>query len=237
MTATTSTASLLIACHGAKGVPLTVTDHADILRATGGFAGVHPCALRTEPMLEHVAEVLPEGPVVLVPYLMAEGYTLNLLSERLAALPIAARTTVCRAVGAHPEMAALLRRKGERACTERDWPAAETGFLLVGHGTPRNKASAATAEAQAERIAAAGTFAAVRTAFLEQAPSVAEALSGDGPAHWVVVGFFTDAGEHGRDDVPELLAETHARTVYAGPVGPDPGMAELIRHQAEAALD
>jgi len=239
MQPTTHRPALVICAHGARGVELTAEAHA---RAIGEqddgrrFAEVRACALRTEPFLEDVAAALPEGPVVLVPYLMAEGYTLDVLNRRLDALPIAARTTVARAVGAHPGMAELLHDMAARSCAEAGWSPDETGMLLVGHGTPKSPTSAATAEAQAARIAERGTFAAVATAFLEQSPTVAEALARPCPARWVAVGFFTDAGEHGREDVPALLAESGAAAVYAGPVGGDPGMAGLIRDAAAAAL-
>ncbi len=239
MQPTTGRPSLVICAHGARGVALTAEAHAARLRDQdkgARFADVRACALRTEPFLEDVAAALSPAPVVLVPYLMAEGYTLDILNRHLQALPIAGRTTVARAVGAHPGMAALLHDMAAHACAKEEWRLRDTGMLLVGHGTPKSRTSAATAEAQAARIADRGSFAAVATAFLEQSPTLAEALARPGPARWVAVGFFTDAGEHGREDVPALLAESGAEAVYAGPVGAEAGMAALIRDAAEAAL-
>jgi sirohydrochlorin ferrochelatase len=52
----------------------------------------------------------------------------------------------------------------------------------------------------------------------------------------VVVGLFVDAGEHGEEDIPGLLAPASVRAAYAGPIGPDPLITELILDQAQAAL-
>jgi sirohydrochlorin ferrochelatase len=58
-----------------------------------------------------------------------------------------------------------------------------------------------------------------------------------GARHCVAVGLFVDAGEHGEEDIPALLAPAGERAVYAGPIGPDPLITELILDQAYAALE
>ena len=51
----------------------------------------------------------------------------------------------------------------------------------------------------------------------------------------VAIGLFVDAGEHGEEDVPALLGD---RAAYAGPMGPDPLVTDLISlDQVHAALD
>ena len=44
----------------------------------------------------------------------------------------------------------------------------------------------------------------------------------------VAVGHFADAGPHGADDVAKLLAGLEGTVAYAGPVGCDPGLVDLI---------
>ena len=47
----------------------------------------------------------------------------------------------------------------------------------------------------------------------------------------VVVGLFVDAGEHGEEDIPALLAPAGERAVYAARIGPDPLVTELLLDQ------
>jgi sirohydrochlorin ferrochelatase len=65
---------------------------------------------------------------------------------------------------------------------------------------------------------------------------VPDALEGLSAARCVAVGLFVDAGEHGQQDIPALLAPARERAAYAGPIGPDPLIAELILDQVDAAL-
>jgi sirohydrochlorin ferrochelatase len=80
-------------------------------------------------------------------------------------------------------------------------------------------------------------FAEVAVGFLDEHPGVREALDALGAAHCVAVGLFVDAGEHGEEDIPALLAPAGARAVYTGPIGSDPAIAELILDHVHAALD
>jgi sirohydrochlorin ferrochelatase len=87
----------------------------------------------------------------------------------------------------------------------------------------------------AARIAEAGPFAEVTTAFLGVAPSVGEAVRRIAAEHCVAVGLFADLGPHGREDVARAVAACGNGAVYAGPIGVDPAVAELIVDQVAAA--
>jgi sirohydrochlorin ferrochelatase len=83
--------------------------HANALRRQGLFSAVEASALYGEPRLESVVGRLPDGPLDVLPFMMAEGYTLDRLADRLAACRPDAR--LLRAIGVHAAMAdALIAR-------------------------------------------------------------------------------------------------------------------------------
>ena len=128
-------------------------------------------------------------------------------------------------IGSHSALAELIAARAETACAARGWPARRTTLVLVGHGTTGDPESGATLHAQAERLAASGRFSAVRPAFLEQTPRLDQVAAALGDNLCVAVGFLADEGRHGRIDVPALLGPGHH---YAGPIGLDPGIPDLI---------
>ena len=95
--------------------------------------------------------------------------------------------------------------------------------------------SAATARQHAAAIQARRLFAEVAVAFLDEPPSVAEAVAGLRAPFVAAVGFLTDAGTHGAGDVARLLRATGRPGVYFGPIGPDPALRPLIIAQARSA--
>lgn len=223
-------AALLLCAHGVRGEAGVAWDHAASLAALDGFASVGACCVHGEPRLEDALAGIAAARSYLVPLLMAEGYTNDALAARhLAArsrLPGASR--LCRPVGSHPGLAALIVEAARERCRARGWPPTETALLLVGHGTPRHARSNRSLYRHGEAIAGRGAFAQVACAFLEDEPSLDAALRGTTARHRVVVGHFADAGPHGADDVSGILAALAPDAAYAGPVGCQPGLVELI---------
>ena len=227
--------ALVLCAHGTRGLAGAVSEHAAALGRETEFGEVGACALYGEPKLETWLDGLAAPKARLVPFMMAEGYTLDALKTRIAAHPKGGRVEVGRAVGAHPALTATLADRARQACYDAGWTPAETAFLLVGHGTKRHAASTRTAEAHACRLAGFGLFAQVSTAYLDDDPQVGETVARLRASQVVAVGFFTDCGDHGKDDVPELLHAAGLPFRYAGPVGPLPAMRAVIVAQARAA--
>lgn len=228
-------ASLILAVHGIRGVPGCAIDHAAALAARGLLAHVGYGCHKGAPDLVEVVRAAPTAEVVVAPLLMAEGYTLRAMSARLARdLPPERRPVILPALGAHPHLAALIEREATAACAANEWPTAETALLIVGHGTRRDPHSGATARRHAAGIERRGGFAEVAVAFLDQEPSVADALEALKATRCVAVGLFLDRGEHGEEDVPDLLAPAGGRAVYTGPIGIDPMVPDLILEQLSA---
>lgn len=235
-------AGLLLCCHGVHGGPGSTAQHAAAIQRLGCFAETRVCCLKGRPALAGVIERMHSPQIFLVPFLMAEGYTARqYLSRALAALPESqGRIVLCRPVGTNPRIANTLSAAAMRCCRDRGWAPQETTVIVIGHGTTRCADTGDTARRHVEALARLGDFAAAAPAFLEQAPSLEQALRSCASPHSVVVGLFADRGAHGENDVPLLLAQLRSAAAYAGPVGTAPELSNLIldqvlARQAEAA--
>jgi len=219
----------VICAHGARGGSAAAAAHARVLAGRGVFASVRACALLGAPSLDETLAALADEAVLLLPFLMADGYTARrVLPRRLAEAGIA--PTVRPPLGTHPGLASVIA-----AAARAHGAGRESALLLIGHGSGRDPASTGTARAHAARLAASGAFAAVATAFLDAPPGIAEALAGLGARPVVAVGLFADAGTHGDDDAPRRLAAARPDALYAGAIGPRPEIADLILAHATGA--
>ncbi|MCL6607816.1 MAG: hypothetical protein K6T74_06945 [Geminicoccaceae bacterium] len=184
--------------------------------------------LRGEPGIEAIARTSPR-PVAVVPLLMAEGFILDRLRELLAGID---GLTIARTVGTHPLLARVVAEAAEATTRARGWRAQEVVLVLAAHGTPRHPGSGEAAAALALRVRETAAWAAVETAFLEQAPLLGVRLSALAVRKVVVVGLFVDAGPHGKDDVEEALAAAPGPVAYTGPIGAAPAIRRILRERA-----
>ncbi len=226
--------ALVLCGHGTRGAGGVLDRHADAIRGRGVFADIRVCSLYGTPELGQVLDTVTATRVTVVPWLMCAGYTMDRLAERVARHARAGRVTLADPVGSPPCIADLAMNIAEQACRARAWPAARTALLLIGHGSGRNVVSAETTRRHAERIAAAGRFAHVSTAFLDEPPSPAAALARLDQPHCVAVGLFAERSLHGEQDVPRLLGD-RSDVTYTGPIGLAPAFADIMLAQACAA--
>jgi sirohydrochlorin cobaltochelatase len=231
-----SSAALVLCAHGIRGGPGCALDNARAIGRRGLFAEVEACAHKGRPGLIETLTRVKSRRVFLLPLLMAEAYTLRAMLRKLEKVPAPhGGLQICRPLGAHPRFADLIARRGDAACARREWPSAATALVIAAHGTTRDPDSGTTARAHAEAIRRSGSFAEVATAFLDEPPTLPQALSALSSRRCVVVGLFVDRGEHGEEDIPELLAPFGERAAYAGPVGTDPAVIEFILDQVRTA--
>lgn len=228
--------ALLLCAHGVGGAPGVAARHAAVIAARGAFSDVAACCLHGTPSPAAALAGIAAPRVLVLPYLMAEGHaTRALLPRALAGATQDVR--IARPVGVHDAMPRLIAARAETACRTRAWMPAETALLLIGHGTRRNAESGATARRHAARLATERRFATVLTAFLDEPPSVAEALADFDGKPLVAVGFFADRGSHGEDDARRLLAAADPAALYAGPLGCNPALVDVILDLAAEAED
>lgn len=220
--------------HGVGGGPGIAARHAARLEAARGIRPVRAACLRGEPSLESALAEAAGRPLVVLPLLMADGYILDWLERRLAARK-GPEATLLPPLGGDPRLAAVLRRMARERAAAAGLAPAVTTLLLVGHGTPKHAASGRTLEVQAARLRARGGFAAVETAFLEQEPFLADRARALRHRPVIALGFFVDAGPHGRDDVRRILAAVPG-VRHAGVVGERPEITALLARLARPAL-
>jgi len=210
--------------------------HAARIRRRGGFAEVRVGCLNDRPAPAAVAAAMRCERVYAVPLLMADGYTARKVMRGLRADPPGPRPEIvaCAPVGCHPGIAGLVAKAARSCCEAHGWAVADCVVVVAGHGTGRDANSKRTTLAHAASLAAAGGFAEVAAAFLEDRPPIAEVLNAFADRPRVMVGLFVDRGVHGEDDMRRLIAGAHGPAAYAGPVGAMPEIAELILDQVAA---
>ena len=232
----TEAPALLLVGHGSRlhGAGGALERNTARLRADPRFSAVALGWLRGEPSVEEALAQLTVRRVVVVPLLMGDGPLVRKeLPSRLAGAE--RELHLCPPLGLAPGLARRLRDRALAACENAGLIAADTTVLLVGHGSSADPASALATRAQAGRLAALGPFRDVMPVFLDEEPTLAAALpAADGPI--VVVGFFALAGRHAAIDVPALVAQHggRGRCVYAGTIGDDPALTNIVLDQAAA---
>jgi sirohydrochlorin cobaltochelatase len=140
---------------------------------------------------------------------------------------------LCDPVGQRAELAGILEARACAAATRHGLDPAETTLLLVAHGTDRDQGSQHATDLHAARLRSMGVFGAVRTAYLDQAPTIPETVARlDCPT--IVAGLFATPGPHAETDVPRLIAEGNSSYVldYLGPIGADAAVPEIILNLA-----
>lgn len=210
--------------------------HARRLAALKRFTQVRVACLRGAPRLAGVMAELTAERVYLAPMLMADGFLVRTaLSAAISELGReAARLRVAPVLGRNPRLAERLLEHGLAAARDRRWAPESARLLVIGHGTRRDRKSRATAFTHAMEIANRGVFARVSAAFLEDRPTLAEAVAGD-TSRLVAVGLFADAGRHGEDDVHRALSALGRPYAYAGAIGRVPAIAGLVLEQLALA--
>ena len=232
-------AALVLAAHGSSrgGVREPVLEIAAAIARRNLFAETAVGFMSRPPNLAQALAGTMAAAVYVVPFFLAHGhFSRTVIPETLARLERDPdrRIRYCAPIGTSPRLAEIVRRRVMAACRQRYLDAAGVSVLLIGHGTPRNSESSVVARELAADLASRRWFARVGTAFLEEAPSVADGLAAldmNGGAPVVAVGLFAAEGLHGAEDVPKLLDDgnrTGRAVHYAGAIGAGPGVAGLI---------
>jgi sirohydrochlorin cobaltochelatase len=228
-------AALLIVGHGSTQNPDSSTpyfEHADEIRSRGLFAEVHCCFWKEEPSMREAFHLLDSDEVYVVPDFISEGYFTQEVIPR--ELKLTGPTTViagktfhyCLPVGVHPSMTDLILRRAREVAPGVD--PATTTLIITGHGTGLNQNSTKAIRDQVQFISqSAAGYAAVRDAFMEEQPFIADWDQLSPTPNVVVVPFFISDGLHSYQDIPVLLGiETD--------VGPAASQREVFRHNPHA---
>lgn len=186
-----------------------------------------------------IAEALAgfAAPRVLVyPLFLADGYFSRVrLPDLLLAAAGSRPVRVLAPLGLDPALVGIVAGKAQAAIAQAGFAVERTTVVLLAHGSPSDPASRAATDLMAARLAEQGVFRAVRTAFLEEPPSLAQAVAEiSGPV--AVVGLFVGEGLHGGADVPQLLDEIgRDALVFAGNIGRFTDLADIVAAAVRAA--
>jgi sirohydrochlorin cobaltochelatase len=157
----------------------------------------------------------------------------------------------CGPVGTHDAMTDVIVRRAETVTGDPD-VGPGFGLAVVGHGTERNENSAKAIQYHADRIADSGRFDEVMAVFMDEDPEVDDVATLFSTDDVVVVPLFIADGFHTQEDIPEDMgltddyregyavpAEVNGRRIwYAGAVGTEPLMADVVLERAaEAGAD
>ena len=226
--------ALVLAAHGSHLDPRSseaVRVHARALAGTGVADEVLLAFWKEEPSLARALDGCTASEVTVVPFFMSEGYFTSevIPAEMCLDGPVTRRegrtVRLTRPVGIHPALAEVVVERALEAGATPDG-----AVFVLGHGTPRNAASAGAVAEQVERIRALDRFAHVAAVYTDQDPSVAAIPALAGGRSAVVVPYFASDGWH----VGQVATDTDA-VRYAAPAGTHPAIVTVIADLAGEA--
>lgn len=225
--------TLLLVGHGPAGPAResVLNRHADALRRSGMVADVGVAALSGGPRFEKVLATLKGSTIVVVPLFMCHGHLTKAAISHAVAKNCETTGHSVRLyppLGLYPELTELIVQRAEERAAEVGIAPNETTLVFVAHGSPKNFASRWATELHAMRARRSSVFRRVWTAYLDEAPHLAEVLAGlPGPA--IVCGLFVENGAHATRDTPDAIRHCGRHDVhYLGAIGGDPAVVALI---------
>lgn len=250
--------ALLLIGHGSvryPGASAPMHRHAEALRSRG--RSVEIAVLNGSPTVADALARLGSATVRVIPFFMEDGYFSKVAVPRAlqpvmaggdpASMPSAGiDIRFVPPVGLHDGIAAIIERQALAGCAALGVAPDTAAVVVIGHGSSSAPGRALALHKHCSTVAATAPFARVQAACLEEAPFVADVLSGLSSHPVVVVGFFANQASHVLDDIPALLAteQTARNETRQGGAGwpvrfhacvtDDPAIADIILAQAAA---
>jgi sirohydrochlorin cobaltochelatase len=239
--------ALLLIGHGSTVLPgaaRPLLAHAEVIRASQRFREVAVCMMLGEPEAASVVRALTSQVVHVVPFFLEDGYFTRIAIPDLL-LPFGSASRVirfCPHIGSHGGIAEVIEDRLLRHCAMFGIDPKSLSVLLIGHGSERNPGRARSLRRHVAALETNGRFGWVRIAYLEEAPSVADALSSARVHVVATVGYLANDGVHATQDLPGLIAaerdqrSTHWPPIHdLGSIGSDEAMPRLIMDQVTPA--
>ncbi len=237
--------ALVLAAHGSRRDPAAnalVRRLAQSVRERRLFDQVAVAFHQGEPGFDTVLDELEAEAVTVVPVMTSAGhYSDVVLPEALARNSChgSLRLRITPPVGSHQGIAPLVARRVSELLWEHTLSRAETAVLLAGHGTRRHPASRETTLQLAETLRRRGVASRVVAGFLDDEPSLTQALEEARSGAVLVLPFLIGGGSHAGEDVPRALGiepgelplvvrQGAVRVVVDHAIGTLPGIVDLI---------
>jgi uroporphyrin-III C-methyltransferase len=222
--------ALVLAAHGSRREPeanALVRRLAESLRGRRVFDEVAVAFHQGEPGFDTVLDEVCAEEITVVPLLTSAGhYNDVVLPEGLARNRRHAEVRLRQTppVGTHAGIAPLVARRVTELLRESRVERESVSLLVVGHGTSRHKESRASTLQLVETLRRRRVAGEVSAGFLDDDPSVEQALASARNRTVVVVPFLIGGGSHTLEDLPRLAASRqdvrvmvdHAVGAYAG---------------------
>ena len=193
------------------------------------------------PSIAETARALRADEIVVYPLFLSDGYFTRMrLPEMLNAASRVDRRRTIRMLpplGLDPALVLILIDRLMETAQARGLAAARTSVILLAHGSSKDPASRIAAERITAELGRRTSFRAVRTALLEEPPSLREAASElSGPV--IIFGLFAGEGMHGGGDAPQLVEDLgRSDTVFAGTISQLDGIADVVAAAVARAID
>jgi len=123
-----------------------------------------------------------------------------------------------------PMLAATWLRQ---VCTDRTLEPSDTDLVIAGHGSGKSRRVSEATRAFADRVATDFGPRSVRCGFVEEDPSLTDALSGLG-SNAICLPFFAARRGHVLDDLPEAVTASGFEGIVLDPIGLHPDVPKMI---------
>lgn len=226
--------AVILVAHGDRGGEErnhSLLVHADAIRQRKAYRYVGAGVLRGDPLFEEawVAACQSGAKHVLIyPLFMSDGYFVSkVLPERIRDAGAGLPYSMALPLGLDPALVPLFEERSLSVAQERGINPKESRLLVVGHGSKFGRASALATLRMAEALTSKSAFRQVTAAFLEEPPFFENEIR-DASQPTIVTGFFSGTGLHAEGDVPEAMVCASSDSVYTGPIGLHPKIADVI---------
>lgn len=228
-----SARTLIIAAHGSRreaAANAQVRRLAETVRARRLFDEVAVAFHQGEPGFEAVLDEVTGDEITVVPLFTSAGhYTETVLPDALRRNSRFGEVRLRQTppVGTHEGIAPLVARRVTELLSRESLSRGEVSVLLIGHGTRRH------AQSRAATLALAGVLERRRVAdqivpgFLDDEPSIEEALADARHPSVLVIPFLIGGGSHALADVPARTAAGR-RVIIDDAVGTLAGIDEIV---------
>jgi uroporphyrin-III C-methyltransferase len=226
--------ALVIAAHGSHRDPAAnalVRRLAETIRGHRLFHEVAVAFHQGEPGFDTVLDELEADEVTVVPFMTSSGHYADEVlpaalarSRRYAEL----RVRITPPVGGHPGVAPLVARRVSELLREHGLERDATSLLLVGHGTRRHPESRRTTLELAATLQRRRVAREVLAGFLDDDPTVIQALGQASLGTTIVLPFLIGGGTHAVEDLPRLLDIPDRSILLDRAIGTFPGLAEIV---------
>ncbi|MXU66484.1 sirohydrochlorin chelatase [Oceanomicrobium pacificus] len=228
---------ILLVAHGTSGDSTALdADFASIAEGIAtrlGGAEVSVATLAVKGGLHTALAKIPASqPVRVMPYFMSNGWFVSDLLTRRIAQSARPDAELLTPLGLLPGLAGLAAAAIRAVAPAR---LGETTLVIAAHGSPSDPRPAKVVRDLAGDLHATLGLGAVRCGFVDEAPSLADALAVDGPA--LCLPFFASRAGHVLDDLPEALDQSGFAGPVLDPVGLWPDVPALVADAITAQMD